>query len=343
MALFSGELGQSFWRKLNDVQANDGYLRLRIVTSVERWQHLPWELLYDPSRGDFLSLSGRLALVRTRADGIGKGDSTEFAPLTKLRILAAEADVPGGLETAGDFEILRGLAAQHSDYVEVEYLAKASSETLKNALHNGSFDIFHFAGSGKVLGPTKRDGIEQSLLLWENESSQEPLDRHDLGDWLKESGVRLAIFNACHTDWVARSLARFIPAVVGFRESVGIAGCHTACASLYSNIFSRTPLDQVVTAARQALDRESPGTGDWCKLIFYQQTRTGDILLDPQFPFLMRTATISGAASKAQPQLRLLEVYQRNLAAAQRSPTIPESQVIELRAKVDKIRRELEM
>src|SRR5260370_37021798 len=55
MALFSGELGQGFWGKLAEGQANDGCLRLRIGTRLERWQNLPLELLYHPSPNGLLS------------------------------------------------------------------------------------------------------------------------------------------------------------------------------------------------------------------------------------------------------------------------------------------------
>src|SRR5437764_900251 len=84
-ALFAGELGRQFWERSAGTNREDRGLRLRIVSNLERAQHLPWELLYDPSRGDFMSLSGRLALVRTRPDGY---ETTTLPPVSRLRILA---------------------------------------------------------------------------------------------------------------------------------------------------------------------------------------------------------------------------------------------------------------
>ncbi len=336
-SLFSGELGQQFWRKLSEVESHNGVLRLRIVTNVERLQHLPWELLFDPSRGDFMSLSGRLTLVRTRPDGFGKGEAL-VEPLKELRILAAEADVSGVMQTSADLEMLNSLAAHHSPYVRLDVLQHATRESLRAHLRSASYDIFHYAGAGQVLKISSRGGVKQSLSLWSDAEGADSLDRNELGEMLERSGVRLALLNASHTDWVARTLAKYIPASLGFRENVEIQVCLAACRELYSNLFSRTPLDQSITAVRQSLDLARPGSGDWCKLIFFMQTGDGNILLNPNF----RTDFALNVQDKGKMKSsRLLEVYQQNLAAAERSPKISAEQVKDLREKVDKLRREL--
>src|ERR1700682_4211479 len=86
-SLFSGQVGRQLWGQFADAEKSNRGLRLRIVSSVERLQHLPWELLFDPSRSDFMSLSGRVALVRTRLEGYS---DSQLPPLSRLRILAVE-------------------------------------------------------------------------------------------------------------------------------------------------------------------------------------------------------------------------------------------------------------
>ena len=54
-ALFAGPLGRELWARLADVESRNRGLRFRIESNLERLQHLPWELLFDPSRGDFMS------------------------------------------------------------------------------------------------------------------------------------------------------------------------------------------------------------------------------------------------------------------------------------------------
>src|SRR5829696_9295243 len=67
--LFSADLGRALWQRMAEVERLDRGLRLRILSNSERTQHLPWELMFDPSRSDFMALSGRIALVRTRPEG----------------------------------------------------------------------------------------------------------------------------------------------------------------------------------------------------------------------------------------------------------------------------------
>jgi hypothetical protein len=319
------------------VESRNGVLRLRIVTNVERLQHLPWELLFDPSRGDFMSLSGRMVVVRTRPEGFEK-DQALLEPLENLRILAAEADISGAMKTSADIEILSSLAAQQSRNVRLDILEHATVEKLKAHLSSASYDIFHYSGAGLVLRISSKGGLKQSLSLWSDSEGEDYLDRNQLGVMLERSGVRLALLNASHTDWVARSLAKHIPAALGFRENVDDQVCLTTCRALYSNLFSRTALDQSVTTVRQTIDLMHPGAGDWCKLIFFMQTDTGDILLNPEFwPSSGVEVQGKGGARSS----RLLEVYEQNLAAAERSPMISSERVKDLREKVDRLRREL--
>ncbi len=93
-ALFAGDRGPALWQQLDRATRSGGTVRLRILTNVERVQHLPWELLYDASRKDFIALSGRVALVRTRPDGFVRGAARQ--PASRLRVLAVSADVAGG-------------------------------------------------------------------------------------------------------------------------------------------------------------------------------------------------------------------------------------------------------
>jgi hypothetical protein len=275
--------------------------------------------------------------VRTRPDGFGKGEA-HIEPLKELRILAAEADVSGAVQTSADVEILSRLASQHRPYIHLNILHHATLDSLRTHLSSASYDVFHYAGTGQVLKISSKGGVKQSLSLWSDAESEDSLDRNELGELLQRSGVRLALLNACHTDWIARSLAKYIPASLGFRENVENQVCLATCRALYSNIFSRAPLDQAITTIRQSIDQARPGSGDWCKLIFFMQTDRGEILLNPEF---WPTSSVKVGDKDKVKSSRLLEVYQANLAAAERSPMISEDHVKDLREKVDKLRREL--
>jgi hypothetical protein len=338
-SLFSGKVGRQLWEQFADAEAGNRGLRLRIVTSLERIQHLPWELLFDPSRRDFMSLSGRLALVRTRQEGY---TDDPLPPLSQLRIFVAEADVHADMDTNKDLEILRKFAEANPGVVELDVLERATPQTLRDKLTTNSYDIFHFAGTGEVLPDgSKRGGLRQALRLWGSTSLDPLFSRHELGELLRKAGVRLAVLNADHSDWIARSLARYIPSAIGFRETIWTEGCLALCESLYPLLVSPIPLDLAVTAVRQAVDRRLPGTGQWCKIILYLQKPNGLLFLDPE-------SAAGGSASVPKPEKHdkeraklsgLLNVYERNLNAAVLSGS---ETVVDLRRKVDDLKRQIQ-
>jgi hypothetical protein len=343
--LFSGDLGRSLWRRMAEVERFDRGLRLRILSNSERTQHLPWELMFDPSRGDFMALSGRIALVRTRPEGYKKNE-VPAAPLKQLRILAAEADTTGGAtQTTADVEILRGLPAA---LTEVTVINNATPAALQSALQHGKFDVFHFAGSGEVLPfVSKRGGVRQALRLIGVTDSEALLDRQVLGKMLRDAGVRLAVLNACWTDWVARSVARYVPAVLGLREGAQVESCLRLAESFYGSLVrSRMPLDLAVTAARQAMNLSArPGVADWCKLIFYLQQADGTFLA----PVEQMRASAASAPTRGKEYtklVRLLSVHEANLNALTNGTGVAPAgaagiEVVSLQQKIDEIKRQL--
>ena len=315
-ALFSGELGRKLWERMAEVESQNRALRLRIISNLERTQHLPWELLFDPSRGDFMSLSGRVALVRTRPENFDP--ATELEPLTRLRILAVVADPTGLMETEKDLDALKQIVAI-DPRVELEVLHEATPKALEARLDGGPFDVFHFAGTGEVLPVVSKKGGVRQALRFMGPVSNSLVDRQELGQMLGKAGVRLAVLNACHTDWIARSLSKYIPAAIGFREEVTVRSCLTAADSLYRAVLASTPLELAVTAARQAVDRAQPGSGDWCKLVFYLQHRNGRFLTATAAPGApMRASRAPGDNREVAKLTRLLDLYETNLAVLER-------------------------
>ena len=347
-ALFSAQLGRTLWHRMSEVRRLDRGLRLRILSSAEATQHLPWELLFDPSQGDFMALSGRLALVRTRSEGYERDQSP--APLERLRILAAEADPTGGsLATDQDIEMLSAIA-RTSDRIDLTVIRDTTPDLLAEHLEGGTFDIFHFAGTGEVLDSvSRRGGVRQALRLLGPTASDGLLNRQELGKMLRKANVRLAVLNACRSDWIARSLAKYIPAVIGFREDVQVDTCLTLCRQLYPTLLRATPLDLAVTRMRQEINVTArPGTADWCKLIFYLQEPDGTFLSasEPSMPTAQRRSAAENRDKESAKRWRLLEVHERNLSALSTDPIAAVSeagklQMLELQQKVDELRQQL--
>jgi hypothetical protein len=162
---------------------------------------------------------------------------------------------------------------------------------------------------------------------------------------LQTSGVRLAVLNASHTDWVARSLARYIPSAIGFREKARDLTCEILTHELYRSLLTGTSLDLAVTACRQALNRSLPGTGEWCKLIFYMQQEDGTFLTSgAQRASLVETAATPDDNKETVKLSRLLQLYQKNLDVLASATAVPEStsrQKQELEQKIEVIKQQI--
>lgn len=363
LALFQGQHGRALWQRMAQAERVDHRLRLRIWGEVERTQHLPWELLFDPSRRDFVSLSGRVAMVRTRSGRFRT--TTPPAPLTHLRVLAAEADISGDMRTGEDLAILERLASEYPSRISLTTIRRATPESLSQALLAGKYDVFHFAGTGEVLPEvSRRGGLRQSLVLFgettsspekgdaeakETEGSVALVGRHDLGEMLERADVRLAVLNGCYTDWIARTLAKHVPAAIGFSEMVQVDTALTLVDSLYRSVAAGNAIDFSVTSARQAVDRASPGNGDWCKIIFYLEESHGRFLLEPLAAETTAAAPAAaeGASKEVLKLTRLAEVYDRNLASLERAAvngsgtSTTDEQIAELRQRREQLAQQL--
>lgn len=320
-ALFSAERGRALWDLLGQVTRENRALRLRILTNLERTQHLPWELLFDGSRNDFVSLSGRVALVRTRPDGYGMrrdgyDRTVQLPPLPRLRVLAVTADPDDSLRAAEDLAVLDELANAHSERIELCTLQQATKGQLKQTLARDHFDVFIFFGAGAVLRDiSKAGGLRQALqLVAEADEDDGLVSRNKLGQDLRRAGVRLAVLNGSNSDWVARSLAKHTPASIGFRETMQRETRRVVVSSLFRALLGGLPLDLAVTAVRQAIDSAEPGTGEWCRLIFYLQPPDAAFLLPPPPRAVTpQREPLAGMSREVAKLVRLREVYIANL------------------------------
>lgn len=347
-AVFGGERGRELWTLLDRVTRANRGLRLRIRTNLERTQHLPWELLYDVSHGDFVALSGRVALVRTRPDDFGL--DAQPGPLEQLRVLAVSADPEEALGARADLEALQALvqAQPAPARVRLQTLPDATNRTLERTLAQDKFDVFIFCGTGVLQAHlSKAGGLRQDLQLRAEDADDGRLQRNQLGRWLRNAEVRLAVMNGSHSDWIARSLAKQVPATMGFRESVRRESRAVLIATLWQSLLIGRPLDLAMTDLRQALDRALPGTGEWARLICYLQANHGGILLQaPPAPAAAPTLAASADRQLAKLQ-RLLQLYRQNLDDLQRrGGAFPEQarqpQIDSLQQQVDALTRHIE-
>jgi len=293
-ALFQGHVRDRYREALGRAEAG---LRLRLRLDPLELQALPWELLYDAERDEFLALSGRVQVTRYLA--VPRGTPPLRVP-PPLRLLVVTASPRGERPLAVEAEVeairqaLAGCMAQ--GLVQVEPLAHASVWTLRNALHDLRPHVLHFAGHGGV-------GEEGGVLLLEDRSGQaDPLPGTTLGALLKETPtVRLAVLNACLSardtapdaplfDRRRRMLLGVGPALVGAGLGAVVAAQFSLeeeagrlfAGDFYTTLARLHRADQAVSRGRQAL-LLARGEGDrhWATPVLFLRAPDGVIFAPP--------------------------------------------------------------
>ena len=243
--------------------ATDRPLRYRLLVEAPETARIPWELLYDPDRTEFLC----------RAAPLVRGVSlTEPArPLQvepPLRVLVVDAFPQGvpklqdQLETTGIRKALAGLV--RGGRAEVATLSHATLGKLQNALreaadpaHPHPFHILHFIGHGAYDPVTKG-----TVLLFEDESGQiDAVDPAALVDVLRPFDLKLVFLNACQSaqssaldlaqGFAPTLLANGIPAVIGMQTSVLDDVAASFARRFYEGLADNQPVDAALTGARQ--------------------------------------------------------------------------------------------
>ena len=192
--LFPGDV-----RRLYDTaRALRGHGSLDVVfTSMLDWvADKPWELVFDPSRREFLATSSvnfvRNAFTAVPADAPPRGRG-------RLRILAVVAQPRGAApldaktETTDLRQAFRALV--DGGRATIEVLAKATAGRLQRRLAAGGVDVLHYVGHGD-FDEREREG---SLLLEDERGRPRPLGADALRQVVCGRSLRLVFLNACET------------------------------------------------------------------------------------------------------------------------------------------------
>jgi CHAT domain len=362
-ALFQGSL----WRLYEGMRSRDEAIRIRIVAEGDAAQ-LPWELLYDRHREDFLVLSTRSPLVRQAGSATAV---SQPRPTPPVRMLVVVVDIAGQIQS--DEEIRRIQALDRAGVLEMMVLSgsEATFNGFTTRLANDHVDIIHFIGNGVETGPTsptRFGGSRQSLVFMPPHEQSRTKDVSSAGyDTISErrlaaalarqSGLRLVVLNACSTDVLAAGLGDLAPAVIGIRGVVTESAALAFSEGLYGSLLEGNPLETAVTAGRLAIDSSEPGGREWSAPVFYMRSATGDFL---DGPGATPTVSVRGSVSSSGDGIAvgsrdslvaqsLINIFDTNLAVLNAqveqsnaaSPTYVAEQVEAATKEVDRLHTEL--
>ncbi|HEU4324670.1 MAG TPA: endo-1,3-alpha-glucanase family glycosylhydrolase [Roseiflexaceae bacterium] len=283
-ALFSDELVRAVLLRCQGSLDDHQGMRLRLA--IENEDPLiaaqPWELLYDPLRGEPLVLldtpilryvPSRMALPELEA------------PLP-LRLLLTSAQTGQAIDLEREVAALREALAPIAAHVELVVEPHLTVQRLQRLLRE-EFQIWHFIGAAAFDAGRTRG----QLLFEDGRGGVQAVDQRQLLILLNRSGLRLATL-----DIVEGGLPRPDPlqllapallqaqtaAVIAARFSDPARSRGAFMAEFYRTLAEGRPLDACVTEARKAVMVETGiDTPDWGMPVAYARAPDGRLFAPP--------------------------------------------------------------
>jgi CHAT domain-containing protein len=277
------ELRANWFAARQQAVARDESLSVRLRIGPPELLALPWEVLYDSSRDDYLSLSS--PVVRS-LDVFEPLRPLTVAPPLQVLAMAAEPAGLAPLDVQHERLLLtEALALLEKDgRVRVTWVQGQTWQALQTALDSGSWHVLHFVGHGGF----DRSSGEGVIALAGDDGELDELPASDLGTILAEkSSLRLVVLNSCDgargstTDRFSSTasvlLRRGIPAVVAMQYEISDDAAKAFAQGFYTALAGQHPIDKAVTRARLAIKRASRSSLEWATPVMYLRAAGGSL------------------------------------------------------------------
>ncbi|TVQ06618.1 MAG: CHAT domain-containing protein [Leptolyngbya sp. DLM2.Bin27] len=266
--LFQGRIRDSWVAAQGVAQNRRQPLRLRLGFKDSRIQRLPWELLYGDDRPLATGLDVTLCRYyqsQTLSEPATAPLASASLPLRVLVVIAAPSDQERLALRQEVQSLMATLQAQSPDRLALDLtlLEQPGRPELVQALEQGQFQIFHYAGHSDA-GETGGD----LFLVNRQTGLADKLSGEDLAGLLVNNGIRLAVFNSCrgaytpHDDaqagWRNQNLVqalvnRGVPGIIAMAERIPDDVALTFTQLLYRNLHQGHPIDLCLSRVRQGL------------------------------------------------------------------------------------------
>jgi hypothetical protein len=284
-SLFTDEIRAAYLASHNDAVRQGKGLRVKLTLDAPELANYPWELLYDPSNSQFLSLFEDTPVLRYIEL---PRPILPLAVAPPLRLLAL-ASSPKDYEPLNLAQERRNLsqaldALLKIGLIELDWLQTATLEALREQLLQRPYHIFHFIGHGG-FDEREQDGI----LIFENANQYaNRVSGERLAVILgNHRTLRLAVLNACEGArtseqdpfaGTAMTLGRTgnLPAVIAMQFEITDTAAIDFASGFYSAIAAGRPVDAAVSQGRQAIFAHDNDV-EWSTPVLYLRAADGVI------------------------------------------------------------------
>ncbi|MBM3188113.1 MAG: CHAT domain-containing protein [Chloroflexi bacterium] len=255
---------------------------LRLRLHIEPWElaRLPWELMYDARRGEYLVFDPMISVVRYIRLHWAPPTFRQSKSLTVLVVVASPVDQEP-LDVQRELSVLReALSDLASDgRVQVVISEHTTHEDLHIRLLENAPDVVHFIGHGEFDHQQDR-----GFLLLEGEGGWgAPLGAEEAARMLRRYGTNLVVLIACSTAkgaWagLAPALMRAeIPAVVAMQWPVEDRAGVRFSRSFYTALSRGRSIDECVSEGRLGASASSCDPNDWAAPVLFLRSLSGQI------------------------------------------------------------------
>ena len=282
-ALFSGDVLSRYEASRQEAKHQQSGMRIKFRCDDAELAALPWEYLFDPVRGDFVTLSTGSPLVRYIPLPSSMEPLLVTPPIRILAVAVSPSDLDG-LDV--ERERTRLTAAmdtiQAKGLIELTWIPGQTWQDFQEALWEGPWHILHFIGHGG-FDENRKEGI----VAFARPDGKADYKRATsfgriLGD---HEPLRLAVLNACDTgrsdvtdvfSSTAGTLVRKgTPAVVAMQYEITDEAAIELSRSFYGAVARGIPVDTALTEARKGVATAFEDTLEWGTPVLYLQTPDG--------------------------------------------------------------------
>ncbi|MBY5164396.1 extracellular solute-binding protein [Salsipaludibacter albus] len=301
-ALFDGNVRLRWEMALEESGRVGRGLRLMLRIDAPELASVPWEFLYDSSRGEFLSLSTRSPVVRYLNLSHPRSRLPVEPPLRILGVVCSPADMPH-LDVDHERELVEEALTGVVDegLVVLEWLHGQGWRDLQMAMAAGQWHLVHFVGHGRF--DDVRD--EGAIAMVGRDGSAQAVSATQLARLLSDHvALRMVVLNACEsgrgsTRDIFSSAAsilvrRGIPGVVSMQHEISDESAIEFSATFYRFLAHGHPVDQAVTEARKAVS-VAGGGAEWGTPVLHLHTD------DPQIFEVRASTSPSGTEDAGEP------------------------------------------
>ncbi len=276
-ALFRGRV-----RSLYEGSRAASPLRIRIAVDPRETAlaRLPWEILYDVDRGEFLGLNRRSLVVR-HLDVLEPAEIP--LPSSRLRILAVASSPRDTVELDLEQEMRHLRELSEREVFDLEILGRPTLHGLRQELQRSDADVLHFMGHGELDSRTGR-----GELVFETPGGlSERIPGEALATTLRDlTSLRLVVLNACRTATMPRGGEAFagvapalvqagLSAVVAMQRPISDPAAIAFSGTFYRRLAAGDSIEQAVVEGRHAIHAADHEGMEWAIPVLFSRKPQG--------------------------------------------------------------------